>query len=238
MRQLSPEHIAALIATAVAAGGLAVVARRRPGPWLVAASRSLAALILAAYVAEATVYALRGIWTVRVNLPLQLTDAVTLAAVAALWRPRPLLVELVWFWALSASLQAMLTPDLAYPFPDPLFFTYVTTHGGAVVAACLLVVGRGLHPRPGALWRVYAMTADVAALAAIGDLITGGNYMFLRARPAHPSLLDVMGDWPWYILSTAVFALVLFAALAALAAALRGRAEPYARPRRGAVPNT
>jgi hypothetical protein len=39
-----------------------------------------------------------------------------------------LLVELVYFWALSASPQAVLTPDLAQPSPDVLFFSYFATH--------------------------------------------------------------------------------------------------------------
>ena len=44
-------------------------------------------------------YASRAQWTVQVNLPLQLTEVVTLATVAALWRPgSALLVELVNFW--------------------------------------------------------------------------------------------------------------------------------------------
>ena len=50
----------------------------------------------------------------------------------------------------------------------------------------------------------------VAAAAAIGDLITGGNYMFLREKPSTASLLDVMGPWPVYIVSAAVLALALF----------------------------
>jgi hypothetical integral membrane protein (TIGR02206 family) len=100
-------------------------------------------------VGEQLTYALRGQWTAQVNLPLQLTDAVTLVSVAALWRPESaLLVELLYFWALSASLQAVLTPDLAQSFPDVLFFSYFATHSGAIAAACLLVSVRAASPAP------------------------------------------------------------------------------------------
>lgn len=212
-----------MIATAIA-GALSVwAARRHPGPWIVLVSRGLAILILVAYAAEHVANAVRGTWTLDFNLPLQLTDAVTLVSILALWHPRPLLVELVYFWALTASLQAVITPDLGQTFPSVFYFTYFATHSGAVVAACLLVFGRCFLPRPGAVWRVYGLTVAFAALAEAGNLLTGGNYMFLREKPSHASLLDLMGPWPWYILSAAVLALAMFLTLEVLAKALRDR---------------
>jgi hypothetical integral membrane protein (TIGR02206 family) len=214
----SAQHIAALVGTSVVAALLVAGARWRGDAWAVPIGRGLAALIFCAYLCEQLTYVRRGDWAAEVNLPLHLTDAVTLASVAALWRPQSAwLVELVYFWALSASLQAVLTPDLGHGFPDPLFFTYFATHCGAVAAAFLLVFGARRTPRPGAVWRVYAATVAFALLAAAGTLLTGGNYMYLRRKPAHASLLDVMGPWPAYILVAAAAGLLLFLALAACA---------------------
>lgn len=228
MEQWSVEHIAALVATGTVVALLVAGARRRQQAWTVMAGRTLAVVILVGFVCEQVTYALRHEWTVRVNLPLQLSDAVTLASVAALWRPdAAILVELVYFWALSASVQAVLTPDLMQSFPDPLFITYFATHSGAVAAACLLVFGARRTPRPGALWRVYAITAVFAAVAALATVATGGNYMFLRRKPVGGSVLDVMGPWPVYIVVGAAVGLLMFVALAALAR-LTARGTPPA----------
>jgi len=212
----SPDHLAAVGATALGAASLVAGARRRGGDWP-GARRALAALLLAGFAGEQLAYALRGDWSAEVNLPFQLTDAVTLVSIAALWRPAPLLCELAYFWALSASLQAVVTPDLGAGFPDVLYFTYFATHAGAIWAACLLAFGEARVPRPGAVWRVYAITAGFAACAALATIATGGNYMFLRRKPARDSLLDAMGPWPVYIVTAAALALALFAALDALA---------------------
>jgi hypothetical integral membrane protein (TIGR02206 family) len=218
MEHWSAEHVAALATTAAVAALLVGGARHRPDAWATRAGLVLALVILGGYLCEQITYALRDEWTARVNLPLHLTDAVTFAAIVALWRPeRTLFVELVYFWALTATLQAVLTPDLGASFPDPLFLGYFATHGGAVVAACLLVIGSCRTPRPGAVWRVYAITAGFAVLAAAGTLITGGNYMYLRRKPSDGSLLDVMGPWPVYIVVAAALGLAMFAGLAALA---------------------
>ena len=217
MRQLSGEHIAALVVLAAGVGAAVWAPRRRCGPWVVLVARGLAVAIVVAYVTEYVANAVEGTWSVRSNLPLHLTDAVTVVAVVALWRPRPLLVEIVYFWALTASLQAVVTPDLGQPFPSIFYFTYFATHVGVVVAACLITFGLQLTPRPDAMWRVYMVTAAYAAFVGVADLITGANYMYLRHKPERSSLLDVMGPWPWYIVAGAAFGLIVFGVLAALA---------------------
>jgi hypothetical integral membrane protein (TIGR02206 family) len=208
---LAAEHVGAVVATAAAAV-VAVPAARR---WPVAVSGGLAVPIGVTYLVEHAWFVARGTWSLDFNLPLHLTDVVTVVSVLALWTARPALVELTWFWALTASLQAVLTPDLGADFPELIYWTFFITHGGAVVAAVLLVVGRGIAPRPGAIGRAFAATVVVAAAAGTANVLTGGNYMWLREKPDTASLLDLMGPWPWYILSAAVLALILFTLLAA-----------------------
>ena len=216
MRQFSTEHLAALGVLVVAAGASICVARRAGERAIAVMSGAVALVILAGWVGEQVADVVEGIWSVEYTLPLQLTDVVSLTAIVALLRPRPLLVELTYFWALTASLQATLTPDLARTFPSVFYFTYFGYHVGALVAACLLVFGRRMYPRPGAAWRVFAATLAVAAVAAVADLVTGGNYMYLRSKPVHSSLLNLMGPWPWYILGAAALGLALLVAIEAV----------------------
>lgn len=232
MDALDLEHVAAILLIAGAALVASVEARRRPGAWVGFFSRALAIAILAGFVVDHVAAAERGIWTIERYLPLHLTDAVTIVSVLALLTLRPLLVELTYFWGLTASLQATLTPDLAQGAPDILYFTYFVTHGGAVVAAIFLVAGLRLVPRSGAVLRVFGVTVGFAAIAAIGNLATGGNYMWLREKPSSASLLDLMGPWPIYILTAAALALAMFYVLDTpfrrQRRAARGGVEPVA----------
>jgi hypothetical integral membrane protein (TIGR02206 family) len=221
LQQFSTPHLAALATLAVACATSIWAARRHPGRWITGFSRLLALAILAAWVGEYVADGIEGTWSAQYTLPLQLTDAVSAAAILALLTRGMLFVELTYFWALTASLQAIVTPDLGQNFPSVYYFTYFTYHVGAVVAACLLVFGCGMYPRRLAAWRAFAATLCFAAIAGVADVITGGNYMYLRAKPAHNSLLNVMGPWPWYIVSAAAVALAMLLVLQLLADRVR-----------------
>jgi len=234
LRQFSDAHLAALGLLALTASLSVWAPRRHPGRWIVPAARTLALVIFAGWAGEYVADVALGTWTTQYDLPLQLTDAVSVLAILALWSRRVLLVELVYFLSLTASLQAVLTPDLAWSFPSVYYFTYFTYHIGAIVAACFLVLGCRIYPRPGAVWRVYAAALAFAAIAALGDVVTGGNYMYLREKPEHSSLLNLMGPWPWYIAETLVLALVLLLAVKVLTDLARRRDVAHGEARQTA----
>ncbi len=210
---LSLEHVATLAVIAVCIAVLVTAARLRPGAWTVPACRALALIMLANELGWWVWLAGQHTWSASYALPLQLCDVVAFVAAAALWLQRPLLVELTYFWGLAGTANGLVSPDLADHFPSYLFLQYFIAHGTIVAAALLLVVGLRITPRRGAVARVLALTVALVVLDAGVNLLTGGNYMYLRHTPGEPSLLNVMGPWPWYIVSGAGLAVVLFLAL-------------------------
>ncbi len=190
MELFSPQHLIVLGATAAACVGLGLAARRDPGAaWITPVARGLAVLLVLNEIAFHVVLHLDEGLSARGDLPLHLTDAATIAAVIALWRPSALAFELTYFWAMTATVQALLTPDLRRGFPDYRWWWFFVAHAGVVIAAVFLAWGRRRTPRPGAVPRVYAWSLGVTALAAIGTVAFDGNYMFLR-RPPGPEQPD------------------------------------------------
>lgn len=157
------------------------------------------------------------------GLPLELCDVALWLAVAALLGARVPVGELLWFIALTGTTQALLTPDLGGPFPSYPGVKFFVGHGGTVAAALLLALAGRLRVRRGAWWRaLLAVNAWAAALLAL-DLAAGTNYMYLRAPPSVPTLLDRLGPWPWYLLCCEVLAAGAFLLLEL---PVRGRAPP------------
>ena len=208
---LAPEHVVALIVIALSTILLVVAARRRPGAWL-----KVFAAVLVVDEVSWWLFLLGGGQPgsqVALSLPLQLCDVAIFIAAAALWTRRQLVVEVTYFWGLAGTIQALLTPDLPQHFPSYPYFQYYIAHGGVVAAALVLVVGLRQRPRRWAVAWVAGLTVAYAALVGFVDAVTGADYMYLRSKPPSATLLDVLGPWPWYILSAAAIAACLFAIL-------------------------
>jgi len=230
----SSEHLGAVAVAALLCAGLCSAARARPGPWTTVAARVMAALLVANLVGWQVVTAAQGRWTVTTGLMLDLCPVSAAVAAAALWTRRPLLVELAYFWGCAGSVQGLITPDTRWHFPNFFYFQFYVIHAGVVVAALFLVIGLGMAPRPHAVRRVFGLTLGFALVCAVADVLTGGNYMFLRDQGGGGTLLDVMGPWPWYIATGAALALVL---LALLDAPFRhGGVRPTTEPLRPSTP--
>jgi len=78
-----------------------------------------------------------------------------------------------------------------------------------VVGALFLTVGLRRYPRPGAVPRILLLTLGFAIVVGLADVVTGGDYMYLRQPPQNGSLLNLMGPWPWYIATGAMLALIV-----------------------------
>lgn len=215
----SIEHVVVLAVTLALCVVSAVLPRggRAGAAWTTGARVVAVVLVGNEILTRVVLVADRG-WRWETDLPLQLSDAALVVAAVALWMPRPplLAVELTYYWAFSATLQAMITPDLRQGPDDYLFYAFFIAHSGVLVAAAYLTWGRAIAPGPGAARRVLLATLAWTALAATGTVLTGGNYMFLREPPPGGSLLDLFGPWPWYLVGAAILAVVVILLLARL----------------------
>jgi len=214
-RLLGADHLIALAITAGVAAGLCALARRDPrGPFARAVARGLAGALVAGVLVFVAWELHRGSLSPLHLLPLHLCDLLIPVAIVALVSRRQLPFELLYFWGGAGAAAAALTPMVAYGFPDVGFVVFFFFHGAVIAAAALLAFGLGLRPRPGSALRVWGITVAYALAVAVANSFLGTNFMFLRAKPPGPTLLDWFGPWPVYIGVAAIVALLLFGLLA------------------------
>jgi len=158
----------------------------------------LALLLAGGWICSLVLFGLRGWLTLANGLPLNLCDWAALALVVAAITRRQFAYELGYFWGLGGTLQGLITPDIAYDFPDPQFIFFAINHAG-IITALLYLTFTGQRPRLVSLPRVAAATILYALVAGLADYLLGTDYGFLAAKPRNPSLLDFLAPWPWYI---------------------------------------
>jgi hypothetical integral membrane protein (TIGR02206 family) len=187
------------------------VVRRRPGSRIARGlAPGLALGLLVAVLGWAGSELARGRISPWQLLPFHVCDLLILIAVAALLTRRQWLCELLYFWAGAGASLAMFSPDVPRGFPDAYFLLFFGLHAAVVVAAALVTFGYGVHPRPGAAWRVFGVTLGYAAAVAVVNLLLDANFLFLRRKPSNPTLLDWLGPWPWYLVWSGLLGLALF----------------------------
>lgn len=151
-------------------------------------------------------------WNIDESLPLHFSDALRIIVPIALITQARWAIVISYFWGLTLNLQSVLTPDVNYFVSVPLEFTeYWGAHLSAVLAPIVLTWGLGYRPTWRGYRAAYAAAVAWAAIAFTGNALTGSNYGYLNRAPAGPSVLDMMGPWPQYLLVEAVVIAVVWA---------------------------
>ncbi len=218
------EHVGALTLTLAAALALVALCRRGSASARLGVRRALAAGLLLGLLAEPIGAALQG-WLDRQVLPLHLCDVAVFLALWSLLRLERRTTEPLYFAALSGTLPALFTPELAEGFPSFRFFIYFVPHGLVVISVAVLVAGLEVVPRRGAWLNAFAALNIYAAFIGLVNWALGTNFLYLAQKPVGPTPFDWFGPWPWYILSLEVGFLLAFGLLELPLRALRGWAE-------------
>lgn len=160
----------------------------------------LAGLLLAGWLLANGVQLLPAYYVAAENLPLHPCDLVGLLVPYAIWSRRRLALAVLYFWGIGLSLQAVITPDLRDGPAQVWFWTFWIPHASIIGAAVYVLVVEGFVPEWADCLRAYALALLYVAVILPFDLLSGFNYGFLGpGSPARPSLLDLLGPWPWRV---------------------------------------
>jgi hypothetical integral membrane protein (TIGR02206 family) len=197
---MGASHVTAIALTFATPLVLATVSRARNSIRLQDAIRlTLAAVVAVNWIAWMLLLYFKGWFNIGNEIPLNLCDWATVATFVALVWPTQKSFELAYFWGLCGTLQALLTPDCVYDFPDAQFTLFFVYHGGIIASVLYLTLGMKMRPVPMSFPRVIAWTLLYGVIAGAADWQLGTDYGFLRSKPDHPTLLSYLSPWPYYL---------------------------------------
>ena len=118
--------------------------------------------------------------------------------------------EILVFWIFAGTTQAIITPDISNAFPDLEYFRYWIVHLGLVVIILYAIIVFGMRPKFKSVFKsIIALQAYVIVVFLI-NILLGSNYSYLTKKPNAASILDYLGDWPFYIIITELFIIPYF----------------------------
>src|SRR5262245_40425210 len=221
-------HLTVILITVILPFALAAVVRRtqsqRVEKLIVAA---LSVVLILNYLVYLIFIRSQGVLDWRDMLPMQMCDWGIVVVIAAMWTGHQRWFEVASFWGLGGTLQAVLTPNLPYGFPDWRFISFFTSHCSIIVGVVFLMLTRHYRPYPMSIVRVWLWSEFYFVVTLAVDKLTGFNYGFLLHKPEAFSILSFLSDsWPTYILQmhglALLFFLVLYAPFAVFDAMKKG----------------
>lgn len=171
---------------------------------------SLAAILVLNELAWHAWNAFTGQWTIQTMLPLHLCSVLVWLSAYMLLKRSFAIYEFAYFLGLAGAIQALLTPDAGiYGFPHFRFFQVMISHGAIFLAAIYMTFVEGFRPFWKSLLRLFVGSNIYLVLIGLINWLIGSNYLFIAHKPETPSLIDILGPWPVYILWLEVIAIVL-----------------------------
>lgn len=214
-----PAHLVAL--AVLGALGLSAILMARAGS---EGTRRTLRLTLACSLASChlieNVVALAQGWYKIQMLPLEMCDLAAMFGIYGLLTRDERAVGPAWFFALSGTLPALITPELSVTFPHFRFVIYFLEHGLTVITPVVLVLGLGEVPGTGAWLRAFLVINGFGLLNGALNMVLGTNFMYLSHKPKSPTPFDWFGPWPFYLVVLELLVIVLFRLLQLPLAAL------------------
>src|SRR6266487_2657364 len=94
--------------------------------------RVLSAILILNYVVFLVFVRSHGVVDWRQMLPMQMCDWGMVVVIVAMWTGSQRWFEVAYFWGIGGTLQAVLTPNLRFGFPDWRFISFFTSHAGII----------------------------------------------------------------------------------------------------------
>ena len=143
----------------------------------------------------------KGNYNIATDLPLFLCSFMALFIFIFTNNRKYWLFEILLFWIIAGTSQAVVTPDIPFGFPSFDYFRYWIAHLGLLVIIFYAIFVLKMRPTWKSMFKSF-LALQLYAIIIFGiNYILNGNYFYLNKKPNSASALDYLGEWPIYLLT-------------------------------------
>ncbi len=118
--------------------------------------------------------------------------------------------EILVFWIIAGTLQGVITPDIAEGFPSFDYFRYWTVHLGLLIIIFYTTFVFKMRPNFKSVFKSFFVLQIYVVMMIFLNYLLDANYSYLNKKPESASVLDYLGEWPYYIISILLIIIPLF----------------------------
>lgn len=204
------QHSAPLLAAAGLCAVLILLGRGKSLTWKHRLGFYVSLIIPLMITRDLVLQLLQGSLDLAEDLPLHLCRIVCYFLPIAFWKQSPRWFGVLYFLILAGTVQALITPDLAEGFPHYQYFRYWILHAGLVSLIIYALIISKMRLTFKDFWRAVLFAQIYLVSTFPINALLDANYGYTCYKPPVASLADMMGPWPWYILTGEAIMFALF----------------------------
>lgn len=118
--------------------------------------------------------------------------------------------EILVFLVFAGTSLGIVTPDIAVGYPSFDYFRYWVVHLGLVAIVVYAISVLKMYPTFKSGVKAFIALQVYFVFCSILNWLLGSNYMYINHKPESASIVDYLGEWPWYILSMQALVIPVF----------------------------
>ena len=150
-----------------------------------------------------------GSFEITQHLPVHLCSFAVFCSSFALLTKNRIAFELSFYWGLTGTLQALITPSPEQPFPHLEFIMFFISHSLVVLIVIWMIFVIRMKIGKYSWIRAFIVTNILAIIIGLLNLMLGANYMFLCKKPPVNHIL-LIGNEPFHIITFEIWAIIFF----------------------------
>lgn len=144
------------------------------------------------------------------DLPFHVCNFLAILAPVIMWKKNRFWLSVAYFWIIAGTLNANITPDIEFGYPHWGYFCYWLMHTGLLIIPIYSILVYRIHITLKDLGVAFFLANLYLIFSLAVNFSIDSNYMYTKQKPPMASLVDLMGPWPWYLVTAQFVALLLF----------------------------
>lgn len=108
--------------------------------------------------------------------------------------------NVMYYLIVVGAVQAIITPSLKFSFPHYEAIKFWSVHSGLLTVIFYSILVFNYRPSLKGVWLTWIFAQVYLVLIVFINYIFDWNYLYINEKPGVHTILNYLGDWPYYVI--------------------------------------